>query len=104
MYDYERERERKSKNNLKKKILLSLTFSNHQNLLSNSNFFTEFKFSPTFHYFQETSTLFTFVYICIPLLALFTFVQIYAQILCLLKSVAILCFPRYENVLVLGLS
>ena len=47
---------------------------------SNSlNFFTWFKWSQNLYDFQQTLTLFTFVYLCLPLLKW----HIYAQILCL---------------------
>ena len=42
-------------------------------MLSNLNLFKWFKCSQIFHTFQQTSNLFTFVYLCLPLL---TFVQL----------------------------
>ena len=74
----EREREREQEQ-LKKKII----FSNFQNCSNNLNFFTRFYCSETFHTFQQTSTLFKFVYLSLPLLTfvylclpLFTLVQL----------------------------
>ena len=56
----ERERVRESKSNFKNFFILS----NYQNCSNNLNFFAWFKCSETFHTFQQTSTLFTFVYLC----------------------------------------
>ena len=95
MYDYEKEKEKErkkeiegdrkgeSKSIFKNKIFLLLTFLHFQHFSNNSNFFTEFEFSKTFHTFQQTSTLFTFVYLCLPLFKW----RIYAQILCLFSHI-----------------
>ena len=61
--------ERESKSNFKNFFILS----NYQNCLNNLSFFTRFKCSETFHTFLQTSTLFTFVYLWLPL---FTFVYL----------------------------
>ena len=75
-----REREKESKSNLTNFFILLQKISNNLNF---------FKWSWSFHTFEQTSTLFTFIYIYLPL---FSFVYLclplfnwrfYAQILCL---------------------
>ena len=99
----EKERERERESERAREILKTFIFSNYQNCSNNLNFSTRFKCSETFHTFLQTSTLFTFVYLCLPLL---TFVylwlplfnwRIYVQILCLLQSILKIKMKKNEK-------
>ena len=65
--------------------------SNYLKFSDNLNFFNQFKCSHTFHTFQQTFTLFAFVYLCLPL---FTFVYLYLP----LFTFAYLCLPLFTFV------
>ena len=81
LYERKRERDRGSKSNFTNFFILLQKFAN------NLNFFIWFKC------FEQTSTLFTFVYLCLPL---FNW-RIYAQILCLFLLVVQHCLPEPQK-------
>ena len=70
MYDYEKEREKERKKERERERARAIfeeknhPFLHYQHFSNNSNFFADVKFSQTFHTFQQTSTLFTFVCHC----------------------------------------
>ena len=87
--DREKESEREGGRKGESKINLKKKLSN------NLNIFTKFILSQTFHTFQRTWTLITFVYLC---LSLFKW-RIYANILCLFIAESFSTFKirRFEK-------
>ena len=73
----ERQREKERERERVRAISHSFILSNYYNFSNNLNFFTWFKCPQTFHTFQQTSTLFTFAFLRLPLLLpLFSFVYL----------------------------